>query len=67
MKRAVIAVLLVVGLATAAAAQQPTGLQVEDLFKLKRVSDPQVSPDGKAVVYVVTSYDRDKNNRNNQI
>ena len=27
-------------------------MQVEDLFKFKRVADPQISPDGKQVVYV---------------
>src|SRR5260221_2288630 len=28
-------------------------MEVEDLFKFQRVSDPQVSPDGKLVVYVI--------------
>ena len=27
-------------------------MQVEDLFRFKRIADPQVSPDGKWVVYV---------------
>ena len=30
-------------------------MKVEDLFALKRVADPQISPDGKSVVYQVTS------------
>jgi dipeptidyl aminopeptidase/acylaminoacyl peptidase len=30
-------------------------LQVEDLFKFKRVAEPQISPDGKLVVYQVGS------------
>ncbi|AOS43657.1 Prolyl tripeptidyl peptidase precursor [Lacunisphaera limnophila] len=29
-------------------------LELEDLFRLKRVSDPQLSPDGRTVAYVVT-------------
>lgn len=29
-------------------------LSLDDMFKLKRVSDPQISPDGRHVVYVVT-------------
>jgi len=29
-------------------------LEVEDLFRIPRVSDPQLSPDGRQVVYVVT-------------
>src|SRR4051812_16024486 len=28
-------------------------IKLEDLFRFKRVSDPQTSPDGKAVAYVV--------------
>ena len=30
-------------------------MKIEDLFDLKRVADPQISPDGKLVVYQVTS------------
>jgi dipeptidyl aminopeptidase/acylaminoacyl peptidase len=30
-------------------------MQIEDLFKFKRVAEPQISPDGKLVVYQVTS------------
>lgn len=29
-------------------------MQVDDLFKFKRVADPQISPDGKQVVYSMT-------------
>ena len=29
-------------------------MKIDDLFKFKRVADPQISPDGKQVVYVVT-------------
>ncbi|MFO0848965.1 MAG: S9 family peptidase [Gemmataceae bacterium] len=36
-------------------------IQVDDLFKFKRVADPQVSPDGKLVVYQVTTVDFDGN------
>jgi dipeptidyl aminopeptidase/acylaminoacyl peptidase len=32
-------------------------MKVEDLFAFKRVSDPQVSPDGKLVAYVVGTVD----------
>lgn len=37
--------------APAAEARRP--METEDLFRLKRVSDPQISPDGRWVVYVV--------------
>lgn len=40
--------------ALTAVAADPRPLSLEDMFKLKRVSDPQVSPDGRHVVYVVT-------------
>jgi dipeptidyl aminopeptidase/acylaminoacyl peptidase len=39
----------------AAAAKRP--MKLDDLFAFKRVSDPQVSPDGSLVVYVVTTVD----------
>jgi dipeptidyl aminopeptidase/acylaminoacyl peptidase len=39
--------------ATNAADKRP--MQVEDLFKFKRVAAPQISPDGKSVVYSLTT------------
>src|SRR5262245_49471656 len=38
-----------------AAAKRP--MKLDDLFAFKRVSDPQVGPDGSLVVYVVTTVD----------
>lgn len=38
---------------TATAAKR--AMTLDDLFKFKRVGDPQISPDGKQVVYVVTT------------
>jgi dipeptidyl aminopeptidase/acylaminoacyl peptidase len=32
-------------------------MTVDDLFRFHRVADPQISPDGKTVVYVVTTVD----------
>jgi dipeptidyl aminopeptidase/acylaminoacyl peptidase len=32
-------------------------MKIDDLFAFKRVSDPQISPDGKTVVYVVGEVD----------
>jgi dipeptidyl aminopeptidase/acylaminoacyl peptidase len=32
---------------------KPRAMQVDDLFRFQRLADPQVSPDGKWVVYVV--------------
>ncbi len=36
-------------------------LTVEDMWKVGRVSDPQVSPDGKTVAYVITNYSMEEN------
>lgn len=38
-------------------ADETRPMTIDDLFAFKRVSDPQVSPDGKLVVYVITSVD----------
>jgi dipeptidyl aminopeptidase/acylaminoacyl peptidase len=42
-------------------------MKVEDLFKFKRVGDPQISPDGKTVAYVVTSVDLEGNKTSSAI
>ena len=36
------------------AADKKRPMTLDDLFKLKRIADPQISPDGKQVVYQVT-------------
>lgn len=36
------------------------GYEVDDLYRLKAVSDPQMSPDGEQVAYVVTEIDREE-------
>jgi dipeptidyl aminopeptidase/acylaminoacyl peptidase len=62
MKRAaLLLVALLVAAPTVYAADKTRPMTVEDLFKFKRVSDPQISPDGKQVVYVVGSVDMDAN------
>ncbi len=39
----------------------------DDLFGMKRVSDPQLSPDGKWAAFVVTEYDIEENKGNSDI
>lgn len=39
-------------------------MELEDLFRLKRVSSPQISPDGKRVAYVVAEVSKDENRTN---
>jgi dipeptidyl aminopeptidase/acylaminoacyl peptidase len=45
----------------------PRPMEVEDLFRLHRVSDPQISPDGKKVVYVVTDVVKEENRTNSDL
>jgi len=40
---------------------------VEEMLKLKRVSDPRLSPDGRHVVYVMTDVNLERNSRNNDL
>jgi dipeptidyl aminopeptidase/acylaminoacyl peptidase len=55
-------------LTAAAAAQAPKrALSVDDLSKLRTVSDPQVSPDGKWVAYVVGVHDVEKDKRDSDL
>ena len=52
---------MLAALASPAVAADKRPIQVDDLFRFKRVADPQVSPDGKLVVYQVTTVDADAN------
>jgi dipeptidyl aminopeptidase/acylaminoacyl peptidase len=42
-------------------------ITVEDMYALGRVGDPQLSPDGKTILYVVTEYSIEKNSSNSDI
>ncbi len=46
-------------LSSAASAARP--LSLDDFFALRRISDPQMCPDGRAIAYVVTAVDLAKN------
>src|SRR5947208_13455422 len=45
----------------------PRGITPEDYFSFEFISDPNVSPDGRLVAYVVTKIDRAQNRRNSSI
>ena len=63
MNRSVLSGALALCLASVVAAQAPAGkrtLRAGDLYRLKTVSDPQLSPDGKWVAYVVSATDSAK-------
>jgi dipeptidyl aminopeptidase/acylaminoacyl peptidase len=42
-------------------AQNKRPMAVDDLFRFQRVADPQISPDGRQVVYTVTTVDLARN------
>src|SRR3954465_1753221 len=55
-RRMVIAI--VAGLAVSVSAQTRRPLQPDDIFLLKTVGDPRISPDGAWVAYTVSSLDK---------
>ncbi len=50
-----------------ARAQTKRGVTAEDYLSFKFVGDPHISPDGKVVVYVLTTIDQKKNRRESSI
>jgi dipeptidyl aminopeptidase/acylaminoacyl peptidase len=58
-------ILLLVSCAPAFA--QKRAFNLEDLYRIKNVSDVHVSPDGKSIVYVLTTSDLPRARRSNQI
>ena len=65
--RLIIFVLLLAAVAAAKTAQPPKPFTIDDLIKTRRVSDPQVSPDGSFVAYTITDTDKAANKRLTQI
>ncbi len=58
---------LIVPAGLAVAQQTPRGITPEDYFAFEFISDPQISPDGKLVAYVLTKIDRAQNRRSTSI
>lgn len=65
--RLAVAVVLLALAPAFAAAQGSPRFSVEEMLKLDRVSDPQLSPDGRRVAYVVTRVSLEQNSRNSDI
>lgn len=65
MKRLIIPILiLIIALPLHA---QKRAITIEDLYKIQNVSDPQISPDGKKIAFVITSFDLKKGSSNSDI
>jgi dipeptidyl aminopeptidase/acylaminoacyl peptidase len=47
--------------------QSKRPMELEDMFRIQRVSDPQLSPDGKTVAYVITVPDKAANTTNSDV
>ena len=54
-------------LSAVAQTNAPRGITPEDYYSFEFISDPNISPDGKVVAYVVTKIDRAQNRRNASI
>lgn len=52
-----VATLLFLTVSTAEAADGKRPMKIDDLFRFQRVTDPQISPDGKQIAYVLTAVD----------
>ena len=52
---------LLLGMAEIAITAEKPSLTLDDFFRLKRISDPQLSPDGSTVAYTVGTVDLDAN------
>ena len=61
------AVLVAFAAPAAVFAEGKRPMKVDDLFRFKRVSDPQLSPDGQAVAYVVAAVDLAANSSSSSI
>src|SRR6266487_4524172 len=68
MERATLfACLMLAAVPAAVFAEGKRPMTVEDLFRFQRVSDPQISPDGKLVAYVLGTVDLSGNKTSSSI
>lgn len=58
---------LLLALCSVLLAQPKRPMQIDDLSRIKRVSDPQLSPDGKRIAFVITEMDKPNNKSSSDI
>ncbi len=61
------ALFLILAVPSLSQAQTPPPFTVEDMLKLKRLSDPQLSPDGTRIAFVMSDVNLEQNSRANHI
>ncbi len=62
-----VAAVVLLALTATFAQQSPTPFTINDLLQVRRVEDPQVSPDGKWLAYVIGDVNKDANKTIRQI
>ncbi len=67
MKKSIIVLLVLTFTVCGLYAKEKRAIQFEDLWGMKRVSSPKVSPDGKSIAYVITEYNVEENKGNSDI
>ncbi|HEY3357989.1 MAG TPA: S9 family peptidase [Polyangia bacterium] len=60
-------VLCLTALAAAASAQARRPMTFDDFIRLARVSDPRLAPDGRRVVFTVSTFDQTANTKNDDL
>ncbi|HJQ71547.1 MAG TPA: S9 family peptidase [Blastocatellia bacterium] len=67
MRQRLLSLLIILPVAVATAYAQKRAFTIEDLYRIKSVSDLHVSPDGKSVIYVVSTPDLARAKRASQL
>ncbi len=62
-----LSVVLVPGATSLHAADEPRLLTVDDIYSLKTVADPRLSPDGQSVAFTVTSLDAEEDRQQTDV
>ncbi|MCS6808723.1 MAG: S9 family peptidase [Bacteroidota bacterium] len=63
----IILVVVLVAAVIEGVSQTKRPIAVDDLFRFKRLSDPELSPDGKYIAYVVGTVDKEANRTNTDV
>jgi dipeptidyl aminopeptidase/acylaminoacyl peptidase len=58
---------LILSISLLAYAQDQRPITFDDMLAMERISDPQVSPDGKTIAFVITKFEKNRNTSNSNI